>query len=213
MLRTNDPNALLKRLLLERSETEWLEFKHNNCDPQEIGECLSACANSAMLAEKERAFIIFGIQDKTRRRLGTKVRLHNLTIGGGENFENWINRVVEPRLMIELLDFVDRGLPFSIIGIEPTYDRPVRFRGVEYIRIGQNARKLSEFPSHERALWLATSRRKFEDAIALSHVDTDKIFQYLNTDAYYIPYLESLSPAIDRKGFVVSSPLVSYRMI
>jgi predicted HTH transcriptional regulator len=137
-----------------------------------------------MLVEKDRAFIIFGVEDKTRRRLGTTVRLYNLR-KGGENFENWINRVVEPRLMIELLDFQYQGLSFAIIAIEPTYDRPVRFQGLEYIRIGENIRKLSEFPPHERALWLATSRRKFEDAIALSHVATQKIFGYLNMDAYY----------------------------
>jgi ATP-dependent DNA helicase RecG len=137
-----------------------------------------------MLVEKDRAFIIFGVEDKTRRRLGTTVRLYNLR-KGGENFENWINRVVEPRLMIELLDFQYQGLSFAIIAIEPTYDRPVRFQGLEYIRIGENIRKLSEFPPHERALWLATSRRKFEDAIALSYVATQKIFGYLNIDAYY----------------------------
>jgi hypothetical protein len=67
ILRTSDPTALLRRLLQERSETEWLEFKHNNCDLGEIGQCISACANSAMLAEKDRAFIVFGIEDKTPR--------------------------------------------------------------------------------------------------------------------------------------------------
>ena len=123
-MKTNDPTALLRRLLRERSETEWLEFKHNNCDLDEIGQCISACANSAMLVEKDRAFIIFGVEDKTRRRLGTTVRLYNLR-KGGENFENWINRVVEPRLMIELLDFQHQGLSFAIIAIEPTWLIPL----------------------------------------------------------------------------------------
>jgi ATP-dependent DNA helicase RecG len=170
--------------LRERAESEWLEFKHNNCDPQEIGECVSACANAAMLSEKDRAFIVFGIDDKTRRRLGTTVRLAAVK-KGGENFENWINRVIEPRLMLECLDFDVRGVSFAIICIEPTYDRPVRFQGTEYIRIGQNVRKLTEFPSHERALWLATSRRKFEDAIAVSHCAGADVFNSLNVDAFY----------------------------
>jgi predicted HTH transcriptional regulator len=137
-----------------------------------------------MLVEKDRAFIVFGIEDNTRRRLGTRVRLADLK-KGGENFENWINRVLEPRLMLEILDFDDDGRSFSIIDIEPTYDRPVRFHGTEYIRIGQNIRKLSEFPGHERALWLATSRRKFEDAIALSHRGVDEVFECLSIEAYY----------------------------
>src|SRR3954452_4045744 len=183
-MRTSDPRALLKRLLKERSESAWLEFKHNDCHVDDVGKCISACANAAMLEEKDRAFLVFGIEDKTRRKLGTSVRLKELK-KGGENFENWINRVLEPRLMIDLIDFEDAGKSFAIIDIEPTYDRPVKFQGVEYIRIGENIRKLSEFPGHERSLWLATSRRKFEDAIALSHCSEDSVFERLDVRAYY----------------------------
>jgi ATP-dependent DNA helicase RecG len=105
---TNDPRALLRRLLREPGENEWLEFKHYNADPQEIGRCVSACANAAMLREKERAFIVFGIDDKTKRRLGTKVTLNRLK-NGGEDLINWLNRIIEPRLMIEPLDFEAGG--------------------------------------------------------------------------------------------------------
>ena len=58
---TKNPLQLLARLLAERAESDWLEFKQNNSDPEMIGRCVSACANGAMLAGKERAFIVFGI--------------------------------------------------------------------------------------------------------------------------------------------------------
>ena len=38
---------LIKELISLPSETEWLEFKHNNFDPEMIGEDISALANSA----------------------------------------------------------------------------------------------------------------------------------------------------------------------
>jgi ATP-dependent DNA helicase RecG len=180
----NDPRALLRRLLREPGESEWIEFKHNNADIQEIGRCVSACANAAMLIERDRAFIVFGVQDRTKRRLGTSVRLRELR-NGGEDFINWMNRVIEPRLWMEFLDFDDNGLDFSILSIEPSYDRPIRFRGIEYIRVGQNVRKLTEFPTHERSLWLATARRKFEDAAAATHQTREQILSTIDVDAYY----------------------------
>jgi hypothetical protein len=40
-------HALIERLRSEPQETEWLEFKANRYEPQEIGEYLSALANAA----------------------------------------------------------------------------------------------------------------------------------------------------------------------
>ena len=41
--------ALIDKLCAEKAETEWLEFKVNNFNPQLIGEYLSALSNSACL--------------------------------------------------------------------------------------------------------------------------------------------------------------------
>lgn len=181
---TGDPAALLRRLLQEPTECDWLEFKHNNCDPDLIGRTISACANGAMLRDRDRAFIVWGIEDKTKRKIGTTVKLNDLK-KGAENLTNWLSRVVEPHLMMEFLDFEDRGKQFAILVTEPTYDRPVKFAGVEYIRIGENVRSLRDYPEHERALWYATGRRKFESAVALPHQSADEIFERLNFETYY----------------------------
>jgi ATP-dependent DNA helicase RecG len=62
----HDPRALLNRLLQEPNESAWLEFKVNNKDPREIDEYVSALANSAMLAGRDRAFLVFGVEDRTK---------------------------------------------------------------------------------------------------------------------------------------------------
>ena len=43
--------GLLNKFRKLPSETEWLEFKHNKADPEEIGEHCSALVNSAVLSE------------------------------------------------------------------------------------------------------------------------------------------------------------------
>ena len=181
---TADPKALLRRLLQEPAETQWLEFKRNNCNPEDIGCCVSACANAAILAERDRAYIVFGIENGTKTRVGTTVRLHSVK-KGGENLANWLSHIITPRLMMEFLDFEDDDKSFAILVVEPTYDRPVRFGDVEYIRIGENVKKLKDFQEYERTLWLATGKRRFESAIALPHQTAAQVLEKLNSDVYY----------------------------
>jgi ATP-dependent DNA helicase RecG len=180
---TSNPCALLERLVRE-PEKEWIEFKVNNAEPTELGQYVSALANSSMLADRDKAYLVFGIENGTRKPVGTKVRLLSLK-KGGENFVNWLQRQLEPALMIEYLDFECDGLPFAIMCIEPTYDRPVKFEGIEYIRIGENKKKLSNFKEHERALWLATGRRRFEQAVAETNLTPDQVIKTLDIGAYY----------------------------
>ena len=41
--------SLLRELCRLPNETEWVEFKHNNADPDMIGEYISALSNSVAL--------------------------------------------------------------------------------------------------------------------------------------------------------------------
>src|SRR5665213_3982052 len=129
---TLDARALLHRLLEEEGERPWLEFKRNNWDPENVARCLSACANACILAGKDRAFMIWGIEDGTKQKVGTHVRLNGLK-RGNDSFPNWLSRMIEPRLFMEFLDFEEGGVQFAILVVEPTYDRPVRYAGSEYI--------------------------------------------------------------------------------
>ena len=50
--------GLVRELCKVPRETEWVEFKVNNSDPQTIGEYISALANSAALNGKAFAYLI-----------------------------------------------------------------------------------------------------------------------------------------------------------
>lgn len=52
--------SMLKELISYYGrENEWIEFKVNNEKPQMIGEYISALANSAMLLDMNKAYLIF----------------------------------------------------------------------------------------------------------------------------------------------------------
>jgi ATP-dependent DNA helicase RecG len=182
---TKDPCRLLKELLSEPTEREWLELKLNNVNPQEIGGYVSALANGAMLADREKAYLVFGVEDGTRKKVGTKIVLAKAKGKGAEGLANWLSRKLDPPLIIEYLDFECDGLPFAIMCVEPSYDRPVKFDGVAYVRVGEHKKKLADHIELERALWLATSRRKFEDAVAVTHKTADEVQELLDCLSYF----------------------------
>jgi predicted HTH transcriptional regulator len=86
---------------------------------------------------------------------------------------------------MELLDFEEDGKQFSILLVDPSYSKPVKFLSDEYIRIGENVRRLKDHEEHERALWLATSRRKLESAVALSHQSPGQVLEKLSANTFY----------------------------
>lgn len=81
-------DILVKELCKQPNESGWVEFKHNNCLPEMIGKDISALANSAVLADRNNAYMIWGVDDSTHDIIGTTIRLksekkviRNLRIG------------------------------------------------------------------------------------------------------------------------------------
>ena len=79
-MQLHEPCRLIEYLANLDSETEWVEFKQNNADPDEVGQYVSALANSAMLHDQQRAYIVFGISDAAHELVGTTVRLSRRTV-------------------------------------------------------------------------------------------------------------------------------------
>jgi ATP-dependent DNA helicase RecG len=78
-------------------ETEWVEFKENNASPEEIGENISALANSAALHEQPVAYLVWGVEDRTHAVVGTSFRPRERKIGN-EALENWLLHQLTPRI-------------------------------------------------------------------------------------------------------------------
>ena len=56
---------LVRELCKYKDELPWLEFKHNNYDPDMIGADISALANGATLDERNYAYFLWGVDDKS----------------------------------------------------------------------------------------------------------------------------------------------------
>lgn len=175
MAQINDPRALVDRLREEPRETEWLEFKKNWFDQEHVGKYVSGLANSAILHDQDRAYLIFGIDDTTHDVVGTQIRLKDEKVGG-QIYEHWLCNSLSPRINIEFCSFDYDEKHIEIIVIDPAYISPVRFKSDAYIRVDTALQNLRNQPEKERMIWAITSRFSFEKGIAASHVSEQDIF-------------------------------------
>lgn len=146
--------AKLTELRSLPAEAEWVEFKHNNDAPDDIGEYLSALSNGAALHGKPSGFVVWGIENGTHRIVGTTVNLKAQKGKGNEDLEPWLLRHLDPRI-----DFVIHPtlhLPEGdvvMLEVPAASTRPVRFQNEAFIRVGSYKKPLREFPDKEQKLW------------------------------------------------------------
>lgn len=165
-------------------ELPWIEFKHNNCDPQEIGEYVSALANTAALFNQEHAFLIWGIDDKTHDVLGTTFRPQAERVKG-QGLDLWISTQLEPQVQFYFHTTTIEDKPVVLLEIGRAFSTPVKFRGEDYIRIDSHKKKLKDYPDTERELWAIFSRTPFEIMIAMENVSGDFVLRELDFAAYF----------------------------
>lgn len=197
----DDYGALLQRLTTLPAETEWVEFKVDNDDPQEMGQQISALANSARLHDKDRAFLVWGVQDKTHEIVGTAFQPRTKRVSGQE-LENFLCTQLKPQIHFWIREVVVLGKRCIFFEIEPAPHRPVSFRGEEWIRVGSYTKPLRVHPEKEKALWRAFDKESFETATASHDLSPAEVTEALNIRAYFEltqnPIPESTESALDR---------------
>lgn len=165
-------------------ELPWYEFKHNNSDPQEIGEYVSALANTAALFNQEHAFMIWGIDDKTHDVLGTTFDPH-IVKKGNQSLDLWISTQLEPQVQFYFHKIRYCDADVVLLEIGRAFSTPVKFRGVDYIRIDSHKKSLKDFPDTERELWATLSKTPFENLIAMENVSGDFVLRELDYSSYF----------------------------
>jgi len=175
---------LLKSLLALPRETEWVEFKHNNDAPEEIGEYLSALANSAALHGRDAGYVVWGVEDVTKRVVGTTANPRLKKIGN-EELENWLAHSLTPRVDFRFHEWEHEGHRIVLLEVQPAVGSPVAFRGTEWIRVGSLKKKLKDHPGKERELWQALSRLSFEKGIAASDLPGDEVLAWLDYPKFF----------------------------
>ena len=100
--------GVVERLLEQSRESEWFEFKHNNADPQDIGEYISALANSAALVGQPSGLLIWGVDDETHEAIGTTFDPAEARVGR-EELENWLTHQLTPQVGFRFHDLEIAG--------------------------------------------------------------------------------------------------------
>lgn len=144
--------ALIDELRDLPKETEWLEFKLNYAEHQEIGEYISALSNGACLHNQQFGYLIFGIEDETHEVKGTNFKPRQAKTGN-EELENWLIRLLDPRIDFRIYEFNYDNLPLVIFEIDAARNIPVKFSGEAFIRVGSYKKKLKDHPEKERRIW------------------------------------------------------------
>lgn len=160
-------------------ETEWVEFKHNNSDPQEIGEYISALANGAALHRQPQAFLLWGIEDGSHNHVGTSFKPRQAK-KGNEALENWLHRLLSPHIDFHFHEGQTGGKDVVLLVIQPASHQPVSFAGVEYLRVGSYKKKLKDHPEKERTLWALFSQVPFEAGVAAPSVSSDDVLAFID---------------------------------
>jgi predicted HTH transcriptional regulator len=176
--------GLIRELQKLPKETEWVEFKRNNSDPQEIGEYISALSNSAALVGKVKAYLLWGIDDETHDVRGTRF-VPSRAKKGDEELENWLLKLLEPKIDFQFHELEFQGLPVVLLEIERALRHPVRFSGQEYVRVGSYKKALKDHPERERRLWRVFDQVPFEHAIALENAESREVLDLLDWQAYF----------------------------
>ena len=65
---------LVSALLMEQEECPWLEFKSGNFNPEMIGQDISAIANGATLSDHSCGYMLWGVENDTRKIVAAELK-------------------------------------------------------------------------------------------------------------------------------------------
>jgi len=120
--------------LLQSEENEVIEFKKagTSYDFEKLGKYFSALSNEANLKNKKEAWLVFGIEDKTKKILGSNYKgnggLHELKKNLADNINNRLTFIEIYEISYENKRVILFQIPSGLKGI------PTTFKGHTYAR-------------------------------------------------------------------------------
>ncbi len=204
--------SIINELRKLPAETEWVEFKHNQSVQEEIGEYISALANSAVLMGKINAYMVWGIENQTHKIIGTTFRPEESKVGN-EELESWLLRQLNPKINFRFYELNIDDIPLVLLEIGAAFRHPVRFKSTEFVRIGSYKKKLKDYPEKERELWRAFDQTPFEREIAVDNISSDEVLEVIDYPVYFsllnIPLPESrdgILSALESDDMIIKNP-------
>jgi predicted HTH transcriptional regulator len=175
---------LIRELVALPVETDWVEFKHNNSDPKEIGEYISALANTATLRVKGKAYVVWGIDDETHDLLGTKFDPARAKANNTE-IDTWLRKRLSDYAGFRFFSEDIEGKRIVLLEIDPAQVATVQFEHNAWLRVGTYKKKLKDFPALEAELWKKLNNANFEVQPAKSELTMREAFKLLDYVSYF----------------------------
>lgn len=154
-MRNQELIELVDDLLKEGKELSWLEFKEGNAtDNQRLGKYISALSNAANLAHRPYGYLIFGIKDSSLEIVGTKFSYENRKEKGSD-LDFYIRHNLSPSVYFEHFVCNYQGKKIEIFRIPKSFNAPIEFEKVAWIRIGSSLTELKKYPEYHRKILLS----------------------------------------------------------
>lgn len=167
------------------NETEWLEFKENHEDCREIGQDISALANSAAFHNRPCAYKIWGATDDTHELVGTSFNPYQKKAKGNQDLLIWLRTMLSENALYEFERIEHDGKFFVILTIKAASQQLVSFSRVAWIREGSSTTQLIAGSAKEAELWRRLQANTFEAQPARRDLSAEEIIELLDVDSFY----------------------------
>lgn len=157
-------------------ENGWVEFKVDNADPQMIAEDIAALSNSARLAGRSFAYMVWGVDDDGHELVGTSFDPEAARVGNAE-LRNWLETQLKPAPISSSRPSRCRTVserwcrPSSLLRTRPFSSR------ASSVRVGSYTKKLTDHTDYARRLWRELDSSPFETGTALESLSEDELAQ------------------------------------
>ncbi|MBO4235069.1 MAG: putative DNA binding domain-containing protein [Firmicutes bacterium] len=203
-----DINTIVKQLIKYDSEEEWFEFKENWFNAKELGMYISSLSNAAALKQKEAAYFVWGIDNKTHEMVGTTFNYQRDI--KGEPLQHYLARQTSPEISFSFEETLIENKRVVVLTVPCAKEVPTAFDGERYIRIGSSKVNLKKYPQREIELFRIL-RDGFPTIVNTESEYQDLSFEKLFT--YYAGKGVSLRQNTFKKNLKLLTPKGKYNIM
>ncbi|MFA5283433.1 MAG: RNA-binding domain-containing protein [Bacilli bacterium] len=142
----------LREFLRMPHETEWLEFKTDWFQSNQLGEYISAISNSASMNGKKEGFMIWGVDNDSHDIVGTEFDFR-VDVNKNEPLEHFLARQLSPSIAFRFEETAVENKRIVILRIPAAIKVPTSYEKERWLRIGSSKVNLSKYPEREANFW------------------------------------------------------------
>ena len=170
--------------LRRSNESEWLEFKVGVSDSKTISELCSALSNGAALVGRDSGYVIWGIDDKSRRIVGTLFN-HETVKHGNQELPIYLARMLDPCPSLKFKEISHPQGRVVLLEVSAAVGVPTAFRNTNYVRIGNSVSNLRQHRQVHEKLISRLGKFNWEEAAAKEHLEQDLVLDLLDWEKYF----------------------------